>query len=283
MAYKILSLTKAIQEIAKSSPERAKALKSHISADEFRKQSRKYTDLVVEDWRETTGAKLNSKVPDSVYESARDSLVESLASSSNLIPQSEQNWQDILLSAADFYESKSVPADVFSTLTNIEPVELDLSFDEHQNQYDKLNRLMLEDSKLKVKNFIASEYDMLSLLRDNDWDWVLYDAYKKYKQGVDFNGVTYKLGMERDWGSGDVGNGKFTRELFKEMNDNDINDLVDLTESVIGLSGEKTVTDLVRSQAEDFMKKYIVRHANSSQKILSTKEQLKLLKSKPLI
>ena len=282
MAYKILSLTKAIQEIAKSSPERAKALKSHISANEFRKQSRKYTDLVVEDWRETTGAKLNSKVPDSVYESARDSLVESLASSSNLIPQSEQNWQDILLSAADFYESKSVPADVFSTLTNIEPVELDLSIDEHMQQYDYLNKL-LDESKLKEKRLITSKEDMLALLRDNDWDWVLYDAYKKYKLGVDYNGTTYKLGIERDWGSGDVGNGKFTRELFKEMNDNDVNNLVDLMESVIGYSGEKTVTDLVRSQAEDFMKKYIVRHANSSQKILSTKEQLKLLKSKPLI
>lgn len=282
MAYKILSLTKAIKEIAKSSPERAKALKSHISADEFRKQSRKYTDLVVEDWRETTGAKLNSKVPDSVYESARDSLVESLASSSNLIPQSEQNWRDILLSAADFYEAKSVPYDVFSTLTNIEPVELDLSLDEHMKQYDYLNKL-LDESKLKEKRLIASKEDMLSLLRDNDWDWVLYDAYKKYKLGVDYNGVTYKLGIERDWGSGDVGNGKFTRELFKEMNDDDVNNLVDLMESVIGYSGEKTVTDLVRSQAEDFMKKYIVRHANSSQKILSTKEQLKLLKSKPLI
>lgn len=282
MAYKILSLTKAIQEIAKSSPERAKALKSHISADEFRKQSKKYTALVVEDWRETTGAKLNSKVPDSVYESARDSLVESLASSSNLIPQSEQNWRDILLSAADFYEAKSVPVDVFSTLTNIEPVELDLSIDEHMQQYDYLNKL-LDESKLKEKRLITSKEDMLSLLRDNDWDWVLYDAYKKYKLGVDYNGTTYKLGIERDWGSGDVGNGKFTRELFKEMNDDDVNNLVDLMESVIGYSGEKTVTDLVRSQAEDFMKKYIVRHANSYQKILSTKEQLKLLKSKPLI
>lgn len=282
MAYKILSLTKAIQEIAKSSPERAKALKSHISADEFRKQSRKYTDLVVEDWRETTGAKLNSKVPDSVYESARDSLVESLASSSNLIPQSLQNWRDILLSAADFYEAKSVPSDVFSTLTNIEPVELDLSLDEHMQQYDYLNKL-LDESKLKEKRLIASKEDMLSLLRDNDWDWVLYDAYKKYKLGVDYNGTTYKLGMERDFDSNDVGSGKFSRDLFKEMNDDDINNLVDLMESVIGYSGEKTVTDLVRSQAEDFMKKYIVRHANSSQKILSTKEQLKLLKSKPLI
>ena len=282
MAYKILSLTKAIQEIAKSSPERAKALKSHISADEFRKQSKKYTALVVEDWRETTGAKLNSKVPDSVYESARNSLVESLASSSNLIPQSEQNWRDILLSAADFYEAKSVPADVFSTLTNIEPVELDLSLDEHMQQYDYLNKL-LDESKLKEKRLIASKEDMLSLLRDNDWDWVLYDAYKKYKIGVDYNGTTYKLGIERDWGSEDVGNGKFTRELFKEMNDDDVNNLVDLMESVIGYSGEKTVTDLVRSQAEDFMKKYIVRHANSSQKILSTKEQLKFLRSKPLI
>lgn len=282
MAYKILSLTKAIQEIAKSSPERAKALKSHISADEFRKQSKKYTDLVVEDWRETTGAKLNSKVPDSVYESARNSLVESLASSSNLIPQSLQNWRDILLSAADFYEAKSVPADVFSTLTNIEPVELDLSLDEHMQQYDYLNKL-LDESKLKEKRLIASKEDMLSLLRDNDWDWVLYDAYKKYKLGVDYNGTTYKLGMERDFDSNDVGSGKFSRDLFKEMNDDDINNLVDLMESVIGYSGEKTVTDLVRSQAEDFMKKYIVRHANSSQKILSTKEQLKLLKSKPLI
>ena len=282
MAYKILSLTKAIKEISKSSPERAKALRSHISADEFRKQSRMYTELVVEDWRESTGAKLNAKVPDSVYESARDSLVESLASSSNLIPQSEQNWRDILLSAADFYEAKSVPSDVFSTLTNIEPVELDLSIDEHMQQYDYLNKL-LDDSNLKNKRLIASKEDMLALLRDNDWDWVLYDAYKKYKIGVDYNGVTYKLGMERDWGSGDVGNGKFTRELFKEMNDDDVNNLVDLMESVIGYSGEKTVTDLVRSQAEDFMKKYIVRHANSSQKILSTKEQLKLLKSKPLI
>lgn len=282
MAYKILSLTKAIQEISKSSPERAKALKSHISADEFRKQSRKYTDLVVEDWRESTGAKLNSKVPDSVYESARDSLVESLASSSNLIPQSEQNWRDILLSAADFYESKSVPADVFSTLTNIEPVELDLSLDEHMQQYDYLNKL-LDESKLKDKRLIASNEDMLSLLRDNDWDWVLYDAYKKYKQGVDFNGVTYKLGIEREYGSNDVKSSDFSRDLFRNMSDEDINNLVDLMESVIGLSGEKTVTDLVRSQAEDFMKKYIVRHANSSQKILSTKEQLKLLKSKPLI
>ena len=282
MAYKILSLTKAIQEISKSSPERAKALKSHISADEFRKQSRKYTDLVVEDWRETTGAKLNSKVPDSVYESARNSLVESLASSSNLIPQSEQNWRDILLSAADFYEAKSVPADVFSTLTNIEPVELDLSLDEHMQQYDYLNKL-LDESKLKDKRLITSKEDMLALLRDNDWDWVLYDAYKKYKLGVDYNGVTYKLGMERDFDSNDVGSGKFSRDLFKEMNDDDVNNLVDLMESVIGYSGEKTVTDLVRSQAEDFMRKYIVRHANSSQKILSTKEQLKLLKSKPLI
>lgn len=282
MAYKILSLTKAIQEIAKSSPERAKALKSHISADEFRKQSRKYTDLVVEDWRETTGAKLNSKVPDSVYESARDSLVESLASSSNLIPQSEQNWRDILLSAADFYEAKSVPSDVFSTLTNIEPVELDLSIDEHMQQYDYLNKL-LDESNLKEKRLITSKEDMLALLRDNDWDWVLYDAYKKYKLGVDYNGTTYKLGMERDFDSNDVGSGKFSRDLFKEMNDDDVNNLVDLMESVIGYSGEKTVTDLVRSQAEDFMKKYIVRHANSSQKILSTKEQLKLLKSKPLI
>ena len=282
MAYKILSLTKAIKEIAKSSPERAKALKSHISADEFRKQSRKYTDLVVEDWRETTGAKLNSKVPDSVYESARDSLVESLASSSNLIPQSEQNWRDILLSAADFYEAKSVPSDVFSTLTNIEPVELDLSIDEHMQQYDYLNKL-LDESKLKDKRLISSKEDMLALLRDNDWDWVLYDAYKKYKLGVDYNGVTYKLGIERDFDSNDVGSGKFSRDLFKEMNDDDVNNLVDLMESVIGYSGEKTVTDLVRSQAEDFMKKFIVRHANSSQKILSTKEQLKLLKSKPLI
>lgn len=282
MAYKILSLNKAIQEIAKLSPERAKALKSHISADEFRKQSRKYTDLVVEDWRETTGAKLNSKVPDSVYESARNSLVESLASSLNLIPQSEENWRDILLSAADFYEAKSVPADVFSTLTNIEPVELDLSLDEHMQQYDYLNKL-LDESKLKEKRLIASKEDMLSLLRDNDWDWVLYDAYKKYKLGVDYNGTTYKLGMERDFDSNDVGSGKFSRDLFKEMNDDDVNNLVDLMESVIGYSGEKTVTDLVRSQAEDFMKKYIVRHANSSQKILSTKEQLKLLKSKPLI
>lgn len=282
MAYKILSLTKAIQEIAKSSPERAKALKSHISANEFRKQSRKYTDLVVEDWRETTGAKLNSKVPDSVYESARDSLVESLASSSNLIPQSEQNWRDILLSAADFYESKSVPADVFSTLTNIEPVELDLSIDEHMQQYDYLNKL-LDESKLKDKRLISSKEDMLALLRDNDWDWVLYDAYKKYKQGVDFNGVTYKLGIEREYGSNDVKSSDFSRDLFRNMSDEDINNLVDLMESVIGYSGEKTVTDLVRSQAEDFMKKFIVRHANSSQKILSTKEQLKLLKSKPLI
>ena len=230
MAYKILSLTKAIQEISKSSPERAKALKSHISADEFRKQSRKYTDLVVEDWRETTGAKLNSKVPDSVYESARDSLVESLASSSNLIPQSEQNWQDILLSAADFYEAKSVPADVFSTLTNIEPVELDLSLDEHIQQYDYLNKL-LDDSKLKEKTLIASKEDMLSLLRDNEWDWVLYDAYNKYKLGVDYNGVTYKLGIEREYGSKDVKSSDFSRDLFRNMSDEDINNLVDLMES----------------------------------------------------
>lgn len=282
MAYKILSLTKAISEIAKSSPERAKALKSHISAYDFRKQSKKYTDLVVEDWRETTGAKLNSKVPDSVYESARDSLVESLASSSNLIPQSEQNWQDILLSAADFYEAKSVPADVFSTLTNIEPVELDLSLDEHIQQYDYLNKL-LDDSKLKEKTLIASKEDMLSLLRDNEWDWVLYDAYNKYKLGVDYNGVTYKLGIEREYGSKDVKSSDFSRDLFRNMSDEDINSLVDLMESVIAYSGEKTVTDLVRSQAEDFMRKYIVRHATSSKEILSTKEQLKLMKSKPLI
>lgn len=282
MAYKILSLTKAIQEIAKSSPERAKALKSHISADEFRKQSRKYTDLVVEDWRETTGAKLNSKVPDSVYESARDSLVESLASSSNLIPQSEQNWRDILLSAADFYEAKSVPDDVFSTLTNIEPVELDLSIDEHMQQYDYLNKL-IDESKLKEKRLIASKEDMLSLLRDNDWDWVLYDAYNKYKLGVDYNGVTYKLGIEREYGSKDVKSSDFSRDLFRNMSDEDINNLVDLMESVIGFSGEKTVTDLVRTQAEDFMRKFIMRHATSSEKILSKKEQLKLMKSKPLI
>lgn len=282
MAYKILSLTKAIKEISKSSPERAKALRSHISADEFRKQSRMYTELVVEDWRESTGAKLNAKVPDSVYESARDSLVESLASSSNLIPQSEQNWRDILLSAADFYEAKSVPADVFSNLINIEPVELDLSLDEHMQQYDYLNKL-LEDSKLKEKKLVVSKEDMLSLLRDNEWDWVLYDAYNKYKLGVDYNGVTYKLGIEREYGSKDVKSSDFSRDLFRNMSDEDINNLVDLMESVIAYSGEKTVTDLVRSQAEDFMRKFIMRHATSSQKILSKKEQLELMKSKPLI
>lgn len=271
--YNILSYEEALSRLEEFSPNRASTFKSryHDRKPMFRDQMKRIYKAVLDNWYSTPGVTKEDKVPASYVKNYKESIIEVLGTESNLFPDSVADWHKS--ADADFtvrYDAKQA-ADMQKTFAISEVVA------------EKINEAVSSSNLKNKTQVVAGDLNSIAkLLRDNNWDWVLFEAYRKYQHGISVDGVNYKLEFSGVLGSNDVVSGNFVKSIIDldSLSDSEISSLLDLVSYITEFTGEATVTDLAQDAANKFMREYIKNHATSSNKILSSEEQLELFKSK---
>lgn len=149
MAYKYTISRKFIIETAKELS--SNGVKVHkglhiLNVSELRDQFSSFVNIAREYWYEKTG---DSKLPVEQYNLLRKSFADQLVMASNLKPNSQNDWNNILIKAAEDYDTKSNEIEFEKNITNIENSDI---------YFDIINSIASKASNSNAKRFKAIKY-----------------------------------------------------------------------------------------------------------------------------
>lgn len=258
----------------------------------FRTYSRGGYEAVLEDYMIENNiplkAKKDVKLPKDIRKRYLDAMVEAFISPDALNPNSDADFKSMYKRFANNFnrateEAKSanfinqlddssgleydgvLDLDVFS---DIAPVQIDIKEVTLQQLDPRLVYLntLLDESNLSITHDLLSINDVISLIRANNWDWILYDMVSEMgTKGIAIGGYNYKLSPSYAKGgsaSNSVVSGTFIRDFFSDMTANDEQALIDIAELLIGFTGESGITSVSKDDARknlgDLVKRFIM-------------------------
>lgn len=118
----------------------------NLDVHELKDQFSDLVKLAREDWYEQTG---DSKLPAEQYDLLRKSFAEQLVTASNLKPNSQDDWTNILLKAAEDYDIKSDAIRAEKNIVNIENSNI---------YFDIINSIASKSSNANAKRFKTIKY-----------------------------------------------------------------------------------------------------------------------------
>ena len=118
----------------------------NLDVHELKNQFSNFVSLAREDWREQTG---EDRLPNEQYNMLRESFARQLVLASNLKPYNQENWDNILIKAAEDYDNKSDSIKFEKNIVNIENSDI---------YFDIINSIASKASNANAKRFKAIKY-----------------------------------------------------------------------------------------------------------------------------
>lgn len=118
----------------------------NLDVRELKNQFSNFVSLAREDWREQTG---EDRLPNEQYNMLRESFARQIVLASNLKPYSQADWNNILIKAAEDYDTKSEAINFEENIVNVENSDI---------YFDIINSIASKGSNANAKRFKAIKY-----------------------------------------------------------------------------------------------------------------------------
>lgn len=315
MAYNIISKAELLREVKlKASKDRYDGVRHALAGtdmtDYFRRYSRGGYEAVLEDYMVENNIPFGTKdvkLPKAIRQRYLDAMVEAFISPDALNPNSDADFKSMYKRFANNFnrateEAKSanfikplddvsdleydgiLDLDVFSDTAPVQITPESVTIQQLDPRLDYLNTL-LDESNLSINNKLLSTNDVINLIRDNNWDWILYDMVSEIgTKGISIGGYNYKLSTSYAKGgpaSKSVVSGTFIRDFFSNMTATEEQALIDIAELLIGFTGEAGITsvskDEVRKNLSGLVNKFIMSKGTKTP-ITTAEQQLDYVK-----